>query len=115
MDSTNKMIQYLAEASELPISKIITILTLQKMYYLEYATRESSEVSHIEVPLCIDNASVARINREDLTAELEFSSEFKSLLRKAFSGEEDLVKFKFDRRFNSKGKELFRSLMDGDD
>ena len=108
----NKIVDYLSEFSGVPRDKIITILSLQKMYYLEYV-RQSHEAPEVEIPTCFDNTCIIKLNRETMDASMDLSSEFKSLLSQSISGKTDHLKVEIDRRFSTKGKDIFRSIMDG--
>ena len=108
----NQLVDYLSESSGVPRDKIITILSLQKLYYLEYV-RQCNEIREVEIPSCFDSTCIIKINKDTLDSTLELSREFKEELRKSISGRTDHLKLAIDRRFSNKGKDIFRSIMDG--
>ena len=108
----NQIVDYLAESSGVPREKIFTILSLQKLYYLDYV-RQSKETPEVEIPSCFDSTCIIKINRDTLDSTLELSNEFKVALKKSISGKTDHLKLAIDRRFSNRGKDIFRSIMDG--
>lgn len=107
------LIKFISEGSQLPEEKVKTVLRLQRMYYLEHIRRYIGE-DQVEIPLCIDNLSIMKLDLDNLDTSIELSSDFKNEIRKVLNGGEDYLKLKLDKRFTKKSNTYLSSVMDGD-